>query len=82
MFPLLIRLSAFLVALGLFVYLYRKVRFRKRCPACGYDYPDRTVRRGIVKYLPVKAYFCSACRHRFIVVDLLPETRVHQNTRS
>jgi DNA-directed RNA polymerase subunit RPC12/RpoP len=73
MLPLVIRFVGVILLVGILVALYRKFSFRKRCPACGYDDPNRVPRRGIYKQLPVKAYVCTRCRNHFYKVQLLTE---------
>ncbi|WP_338874909.1 hypothetical protein WBJ53_04735 [Spirosoma sp. SC4-14] len=62
-----------IAGLIMMIILYRKFRFFKQCPSCGYDDPDRIPRKGLMKRLPLKAYFCPACRHRFYVFNLFTE---------
>lgn len=52
---------------------YYKLRFSDTCPRCKYAYPDRIRRKGLAKRLPLKAYYCTACRHRFYVFNLFTE---------
>lgn len=73
MYKLLLYVGGGVVGLLTLTVLLRKFRFRKPCPSCGYDDPDRIPRKGLMKRLPLKAYYCPACRHRFYVVNLFSE---------
>ncbi|QMW01470.1 hypothetical protein [Spirosoma foliorum] len=51
----------------------RKLAFSKQCPRCKNPYPDRTSRprwmKGRGDWLPLKAYYCTKCRHCFYRFD-------------
>jgi hypothetical protein len=51
------------------LFLFRKVTLKAGCPVCGNRHPDRVHRanwlRAIEPILPLKAYHCLSCRHRF-----------------
>jgi hypothetical protein len=62
-------LAAVIALAVILILLFRKVTLKSQCPVCGDRHPDRITRakwlKAIQPVLPVKAYRCLSCRHRF-----------------